>query len=495
MPKIVINEIDLTTYLNRSNESDHIVLVAGYRTNSDTTYDNEFTLVRSLRDFYNKFGSTPPSNSIYEEYVGWKFATGLLVAGFPVLYYCYGEYDVNNNPHEVFSNNLEFLEDKINCRVKFIPTIYDFNKSGTQYASVACPKTIGGYIGYYLFNGTDYVKVTYDNISSSDINVGPEVYDLDTEKLIFNKVGPFGSNEEYIGKYYKNSSNNYIELNASNVSEYITNPSTKCYQLVSNAYESLLSLLNDRGDCLAFVDFVDANLISGDEDNIVTLAANIVSSYEVVAFPAAKSAESSEYLMPASYWMLKTMAEGVYRGLPIYSTWAGQKRGTISGVKEFTTKVSYQAMEKLTDNAAIIPLMNLGSLGDVIYGNNTRNHVGTIDTPPAVKSALDSVNVRLTANEIKRYIFDICLSLSFDSNTEQLWGEFYRKLSPILDGMVSGGALRDYRIIMDETTVTNSDIDALTVNGVVTVDITRAAEKFNIDFRLVPTGAIVSDNI
>ena len=76
-----------------------------------------------------------------------------------------------------------------------------------------------------------------------------------------------------------------------------------------------------------------------------------------------------------------------------------------------------------------------------------------------------------------------------------MWNEFKLKLSSVLNGMKSSHGLNDFVIMMDETTVTSESIDELTVPGIVKVDITRAAEKFNIDFILTPSGAIISENI
>src|SRR5699024_1481984 len=156
-------------------------------------------------------------------------------------------------------------------------------------------------------------------------------------------------------------------------------------------------------------------------------------------------------------------------GIPVYSTFAGTKRGLISDIDGFSSKVSYQTMRDWTEVEKVIPLMNMPSYGDVIFGNSTRLHVYTSDEAATNSrnphSALDSLNVRITANDIKRAIFNICLGLSFDSNDYILWTEFRTKLSNVLDKMKAGRAVNDYKITMDSTTVTNEAIDDLRVPG------------------------------
>lgn len=375
MASILINEIDQTTYLNRSITNDNIVVVGGA---GDT--GGKFILFRRLKDFYDKVSNSNSSD------IGYKYAEGILRAGFPVLYKGMAASSLANLYD---TNTLELLKDKNHYRIKFLPTIYDD----------------------------------------------------DNENL----------------------------------------------EVVKN----VIALAEDRGDCFVFVDFNEATADPTDETNYApTLASGITdTSYAAVVAPASKDLDDVK--MPASFWYLKTMAEGVSRGIPVWSIWAGAKRGVITGLKEFGDNVSMQVMKEWTEGKAIVPLMDIQPYGSVIYGNNTRLHTNN----DAQKSALDSINVRLVANEIKRAIYEICLGLTFETNDYALWNEFKLKLSSVLNGMKSSHGLNDFVIMMDETTVTNESIDELTVPGIVKVDITRAAEKFNIDFILTPSGAIISENI
>lgn len=529
MPKILINEFDNTSYYNREINNDNIVVIFAPSTSAAVRSQSvdKPTLCRNLKTFYNNFGyqadggiitdsSTGKSmyNTSSRNSVEWEYAVNLIRVGFPVMYIAYSE-------DAVIPDILKELNDKINYKIKFI-------------------------VGKNLVDNTN--------------------------------VHPTGSADK-------------------------------------TAYQDLLGLIDDRaayggrGDCEAFIDIDNAT-----NDTIAADAARYEgSSYCAIAYPSGKftsPVSGVQLTMPASFWMLKTMAEGVQKGNPIYSIWAGARRGVISGVDEFTHTVTPQLMDEFTNKVNIIPLMNVPPYGNLIYGNNTRLHPGaaasvtkkvscieyipktdnsivkleldsnfvglegalidyqtsdgtvvetilsgegeestnedttswsltsdedgesglvsvvvtsngviTVTVPTNCKiingsinliknitvdevvastrrSALDHLNVRLTANEIKSHIYEICLGLNFEPNDFVTWNEFQLKLSRKLDAMKSARAINDYLIMMSDTISGKSDssIDEYTVPGIVKVDITRAAENFRIEFELTPTGAIISED-
>ena len=493
MSNILINEIDSTTYLNRDITNDNIVLVINKLAGNNSSYLNKPTLIRNLRSFYEVAGETPnETNQVY-----WEYSANLIRLGFPVLY-------LECNSSSDMDKLISSLNDKIRYKIKFIPTI-----------------------------------------GNSDL------------------------------------------------------------------YSKLLGIVDDstnktcRGDCVIFYDVLDAS----DDTILTSISAIKDTSYTAVVYPEAdyeSPITGSTIRMPASFWMLKTMAEGVRRGFPIYSIWAGSKRGVVTDVKQFASNISTQFMHDLDEKAGVIPMMNIPPYGDLIFGDRTRYHVGTYETKEVVtpitetlkftssgnnyqitynnapnkksstvkftvnsseysatdknsagdsdisvmsltptnenlsasinyesgivtvtktgedlmvfstsaeasytynvsrtditpysgpKSALDALNVRIAANEVKKAIFEICLGLSFETNDFILWTNFKMKLSRVLDAMKEARAVTDYLIIMDESTVTDADVDDSTVPGVVKVVFARAAKSFDITFELKPTGAVLTESI
>jgi phage tail sheath protein FI len=137
--------------------------------------------------------------------------------------------------------------------------------------------------------------------------------------------------------------------------------------------------------------------------------------------------------------------------------------------------------------------MKLRQYGYVIFGNRTLYKF--IEAGLGNRSALQELSVRLTANEIKRAITSVAISLTFESNTYLTWLAFKSQLEPTLADMKVKGGLIDYEIIMDETTTTAADISNNTVNGIVRVNIARTAENFEISFELAAAGVTFNNEL
>ena len=123
--------------------------------------------------------------------------------------------------------------------------------------------------------------------------------------------------------------------------------------------------------------------------------------------------------------------------------------------------------------------------GYVIYGQRTLRMPTGSD--PTIQSALRSLNVRITANEIKKQIFNACIYLTFEQNIQRTWNEFKAQVEPLLFKMQSNRGLTDYQIIMDTTTISETDLAENRIRGIVRVSIVNAVEYFDIGFELEPS--------
>jgi phage tail sheath protein FI len=85
------------------------------------------------------------------------------------------------------------------------------------------------------------------------------------------------------------------------------------------------------------------------------------------------------------------------------------------------------------------------------------------------------------------------MNLAFEPNTQTLWLKFYAQMDEYLRFMKYNQGLYDYRIVMDESTVTTDDINHLRCPGKVYIAPTRTAEFFDIDFIITGAGAIFTD--
>jgi phage tail sheath protein FI len=108
-------------------------------------------------------------------------------------------------------------------------------------------------------------------------------------------------------------------------------------------------------------------------------------------------------------------------------------------------------------------------------------------------SALQDLNVRLVANEIKKLIFKTCIDLTFELNNIMTWNEFKSKIEPTLSVMLGEGVLSSYEILMGSETMTVADLNSGHVVGTVKIAVTRAATDWDINFELTPNGATFTE--
>jgi phage tail sheath protein FI len=85
------------------------------------------------------------------------------------------------------------------------------------------------------------------------------------------------------------------------------------------------------------------------------------------------------------------------------------------------------------------------------------------------------------------------MNLAFEPNTQTLWLKFYAQMDEYLRFMKYNQGLYDYRIVMDESTVTTDDINHLKCPGKVYIAPTRTAEFFDIDFIITGAGVTFTD--
>ena len=88
------------------------------------------------------------------------------------------------------------------------------------------------------------------------------------------------------------------------------------------------------------------------------------------------------------------------------------------------------------------------------------------------------MQVRKTVEESTAYFV-------FDPNDKSTWDSWLGTITPYLDTIVIGRGFREYKIVMDETTVTDEAQDRNEMPGIVYIKPTKTAEFIPIDFVLV----------
>jgi len=265
------------------------------------------------------------------------------------------------------------------------------------------------------------------------------------------------------------------------------------YSSVTPIHQSMLELVNTRQDCIALFDVPH----DYDKSAIVEYSRMLNTSYGTIHNPwcwvNSPDIAGKQILMAPSYIFLYTLVSNLIDNVE------SQKWFPPAGVSRATARVVVRPEYEIgsvilnawqNDNTARVnPIMKLKQYGYVIYGQYTTLEAIDLYT----HSALESLNVRLIANVVKKKIFDACMNLAFEPNTQTLWLKFYAQMDEYLRFMKYNQGLYDYRIVMDESTVTTDDINHLRCPGKVYIAPTRTAEFFDIDFIITGAGAIFTD--
>lgn len=108
-------------------------------------------------------------------------------------------------------------------------------------------------------------------------------------------------------------------------------------------------------------------------------------------------------------------------------------------------------------------------------------------------TALDRINVRWTVNVIQNQLDAGMQDFVFELNDSILWREIEDQANRILGPIIERRGLQDAYVLVDETTTTAQDIDALQVNCKLYIKPARAAEYLNFDLILTPSGTDFSE--
>lgn len=252
--------------------------------------------------------------------------------------------------------------------------------------------------------------------------------------------------------------------------------------------DAMVALAEERQDCICFID----PSLSIPANDLQKFYQNFNSSYATAYAPWAymKTEASSDLWMPPSYIFLQTLASSIKSGNALWNPPAGVRRASVSGIIKPQYEINsalLDAWQNTESTQCINPIMKLRQYGYVIYGQKTLYYI--VNNDMNLRSALQELGVRLTANEIKRAINLISISMTFESNNIRTWNEFRGKLDPYLLQMKADHGLNSYEIIMDNTTTSDDDINNNIIRGTVKASIARAAEKFIIGFELTSSSS------
>jgi len=113
------------------------------------------------------------------------------------------------------------------------------------------------------------------------------------------------------------------------------------------------------------------------------------------------------------------------------------------------------------------------SSGLVVWGQKTLQ---------LAASSLDRVNVRRLLIEIRRQVREIAQTIIFEPNREATLARFSAAVTPRLQRIQALAGLERFRVIIDSSTTTQTDVENNTVRGKIFVQPTKSVEFVSLDF-------------
>ena len=249
------------------------------------------------------------------------------------------------------------------------------------------------------------------------------------------------------------------------------------FGLHSTQLDTMISLAETRGDCIAVVDLQNYGATVA---NVTSTANSLNSSYGAAYWPwlQTQSGTGKNEFVPAS-----VVIPGVYAftdgaAAPWFAP-AGLTRGGIPTVIQAERKLTRSQRDTLY-SANVNPIATFPGSGISVFGQKTLQKKS---------SALDRVNVRRLLIALKKFIGDVSRELVFEQNTNVTRNRFLAQVNPYLTSVVEQQGLFAYRVVMDDTNNTSDVIDRNQLIGQIFIQPARTVEFVVLNFTIEPTGA------
>ena len=249
------------------------------------------------------------------------------------------------------------------------------------------------------------------------------------------------------------------------------------YNNHSSTLDSVISLAETRGDCIAVVDLYGYGATVA---NVTGKADLLNSSYAASYWPWLQTASSTgkNVWVPASVYIPGVYAFTDGAAAPWFAP-AGLVRGGIPGVIQAERKLTRNDRDTLYESK-VNPIATFPGTGIAIFGQKTLQ---------SKAGALDRVNVRRLLIDLKEFIGNQATNLVFEQNTITTRNKFLSAVNPYLDTVVQRQGLYAFRVVMDDTNNTADVIDRNQLVGQIYIQPAKTAEFIVLDFVVEPTGA------
>lgn len=181
--------------------------------------------------------------------------------------------------------------------------------------------------------------------------------------------------------------------------------------------------------------------------------------------------------IPASIAALAALALNDRVSAPWFAP-AGFNRAALDFVTNVNVRLNQGDRDTLYD-VRINPIATFPRQGFAIFGQKTMKQA---------KSALNRVNVRRLLLEVKRLIVNIAMNMVFDQNVTATRDKFVSDTTIQLGLIQTQAGIEQFRVIMNGTNNSQTDIDNNRVNGRIVLVPTKTIEFIAIDFIITNSG-------
>ena len=253
-----------------------------------------------------------------------------------------------------------------------------------------------------------------------------------------------------------------------------------------------ITTVEDRFDAMYIMDIEERNDLnfvitsSADQPNVENTVNSFTSRALNTSFAAAyfpdvvlpDPVKGTLIQVPPSVAVLGAFSLNDKIGHPWFAP-AGFTRGSLRNVSQASVTLKRENLDQLY-SADINPLVAFpNEQGVVVFGQKTLQ---------VAQSALDRVNVRRLLIEIRRKVRKVADRLLFEPNRESTLSKFSALVNPLLKRIQDQQGLDRFKVIIDTTTTTQTDIENNTVRGKIFLQPTRTAEFVSLDFVITNAG-------
>lgn len=521
MPRITVNEIDSSRYVSPTKSAPMVVLVPGTASfgpvfSATSPAVSTFVGADALADFYRMYGDSPAcvegDAGVLTSVEGdgsFEYATNLLRSGATIQFYrlnsgkkatsadgkVSAKYDGRFGNHLVvkieavgssttdavlyiYKSKTAFEEKSTTIDVNTLTELYNTRVSANTNSEFYVD---GLDLPYVEIKATDLAALiageekTINLFGGLDFAVNGQETDTAATELVTNLAASF---ENFADPYLFD-----FDFITSGGIVLSTDEANKAIHL------KMRDLALARKDCEAILDTAAQDKYT----DVITYIQDVDFNTSYCAFYApwatiVSATTGKTVLVPPSLLFMKAILLGMQSQTEaeLWYVPAGVSRASAPFIVSPAYEIGSTILDEFQNKYKyrVNPIMKLRNYGYCVYGNATALHA----EPGVPHSALESLNVRLISNVVKKYIFEVCSGLSFDYNNSTLWLKFYSKMDEKLLYMKRHYGLYDYKIQMDSSTVTKVAQNERRVPGKIIISPTLAGEYFDIDFEIAPSG-------